>query len=154
MCHRCFHWIRWCQPLKDKKAKTVLYGFNEIVEESKGQPNKLWVDHGREFYNSPMQKWLHDNDILMYLTHNEGKSVVAEKFIKKLKDKIYKTMTANDSKSYLNYLNKLIDEYSNTYHRSVGKKPIDADYSALTDKIESNCKAPKFKIDDRVRITN
>ena len=101
-----------------------------------------------------MQKWLHDNDILMYLTHNEGKSVVAEKFIKKLKDKIYKTMTANDSKSYLNYLNKLIDEYSNTYHRSVGKKPIDADYSALTDKIESNCKAPKFKIDARVRITN
>ena len=101
-----------------------------------------------------MQKWLHDNDILMYLTHNEGKSVVAEKFIKKLKDKIYKTMTANDSKSYLPYLNKLIDEYSNTYHRSVGKKPIDADYSALTDKIESNCKAPKFKIDDRVRITN
>ena len=101
-----------------------------------------------------MQKWLHDNDILMYLTHNEGKSVVAEKFIKKLKDKIYKTMTANDSKSYFNYLNKLIDEYSNTYHRSVGKKPIDADYSALTDKIESNCKAPKFKIDDRVRITN
>ena len=101
-----------------------------------------------------MQKWLHDNDILMYLTHNEGKSVVAEKFIKKLKDKIYKTMTANDSNSYLNYLNKLIDEYSNTYHRSVGKKPIDADYSALTDKIESNCKAPKFKIDDRVRITN
>ena len=90
----------------------------------------------------------------MYLTHNEGKSVVAEKFIKKLKDKIYKTMTANDSKSYLNYLNKLIDEYSNTYHRSVGKKPIDADYSALTDKIESNCKAPKFKIDDRVRINN
>ena len=108
MCHRCFHWIRWCQPLKDKKAKTVLYGFNEIVEESKGQPNKLWVDHGREFYNSPMQKWLHDNDILMYLTHNEGKSVVAEKFIKKLKDKIYKTMTANDSKSYLNYLNTVI----------------------------------------------
>ena len=58
-------------------------------------------------------------------------------------------MTANASKSYLSYLNKLVDEYNNTYHCSIGKKPIDADYSALT---ESSQKAPKFKVCDRVRI--
>ena len=60
-------------------------------------------------------------------------------------------MTANDSKYYLNYLNKLEDQYKNTSHHSIGKKPIDADYSALAEEIEKNPKAPKFKAGDRVR---
>ena len=89
----------------------------------------------------------------MYSTHNEGKSVIGERFIKTLKTKIYKTITANDIKSYLLYLNKLVDQYNNTYHHSINKKPINADYSALTEKIETNSKAPKFKVNDRVRIT-
>ena len=62
-------------------------------------------------------------------------------------------MTANDSNSYLPYLNKLVNQYNNTYHHSINKKPINADYSALTEKIETNLKAPKFKVKDRVRIT-
>ena len=59
-------------------------------------------------------------------------------------------MTANESKYYLGYLNKLLDEYNNTYHQSIGKKLIHADYSALTEGVESSCKAPKFKVGDRV----
>ena len=74
------------------------------------------VDQGREFYNVPLQKLLDDSDILIYLIHNESKSVVAERFIKTLIGKIYKKLTANDSKSYLGYLNKLVDEYNNTYY--------------------------------------
>ena len=62
-------------------------------------------------------------------------------------------MTANDSKSYLSYLNKLVDQYNNTYHHSINKKPISADYSALTPKIDANLKTPKFKLNKRVRIT-
>ena len=62
-------------------------------------------------------------------------------------------MTANDRKSYLSYLNKLVDKYSNNYHHSINKKPINADYFALTEKIETNPKSPKFKVTDRVRIT-
>ena len=62
-------------------------------------------------------------------------------------------MTVKDSKSYLLYLNKLIDQCSNTYHHSVNKKPINADYSTSTKNIETNPKAPKFKVNDRVRIT-
>ena len=61
---------------------------------------------------------------------------------------------AHNSLSYLYYLDKLVDEYNNTYHRSIGKKPIDADYTALTEEIETVTKAPKFKVSDRVRITN
>ena len=56
-------------------------------------------------------------------------------------------------KSYLAYLNKLVDQYNNTYYHSVDKKPINVDYSALTEKIKINLKVPKFKINDRIRIT-
>ena len=63
-------------------------------------------------YNSPMQKWFDDNDILTHSTHNEGKLVVAERFIRTLKKKIYKKMTANNKNLCLGYLNKLVDEYN------------------------------------------
>ena len=67
----------WVKPLKNK-GKTVLNAFMEIVSESNHKPNRLWVDQGREFYDKLMQEWFDNNDILMYSTHNEGKSVVAE----------------------------------------------------------------------------
>ena len=68
----------------------------------------------------------------MYLTHDEVKTVVAKRFIRTLKSKINKKMTAGDYKSY-DYLIKLADEYNKSYHHSIGKKPIDTDYSALTE---------------------
>ena len=77
------------------------------------------------------------NDILMYSTHNERNSVIAERFIRTLRAKTYMKMTANDSKSYLSYLYKLLDQYNNTYHHNICKTPIHADYSALTEEIES-----------------
>ena len=61
-------------------------------------------------------------------------------------------MTTNDSKSSLSYLNKLVDQCNNSNHHSNNKKPINADYSALTEKVETNLKAPKFKVNDRARI--
>ena len=67
---------------KIKKLKTVFHGFIEIKNESKRKPNKFWVDQGKEFCKSFMQKWLDNNGILMYSTHNEVKSVVAERFIR------------------------------------------------------------------------
>ena len=91
----------WVKPSKDKKAEVVVHCFIEIVNESKHKSSKLWVDQGRKFYNNLVQKWLDDNDISIYSTHNEDKSVVTERFIRTLKGKIYKKLTANDSKSFL-----------------------------------------------------
>ena len=73
-----------------KKGKTVLNAFIKTVNKSNRKPSKLWVDQGREFYNKYVREWLDKNDILMYSTHNEGKSVISERFIKILKAKIYK----------------------------------------------------------------
>ena len=69
---------------------------------------------------------------------------MTEQFIKRLKAKIYKEITANDKKYYLRYLNKLVDQYNNTYHDSINKKPINVDYSALTEQIETILKPLKF----------
>ena len=76
--------------LKDKIGKTIVNAFQGILDNS----TKIWVDKGSKFYNSSFKKWLKDNDIKMYSTHNEGESVIAKRFIKILKNKIYKHTTA------------------------------------------------------------
>ena len=77
-----------CFFLKDKKGVTITNAFQEILNESKLKPNKIWVYKGIEFYKKLMKSWLQDNNIGMHLTHNEGKSVAAERFIRTLKSKI------------------------------------------------------------------
>ena len=67
---------------KIKKGKIVLNAFIEIANQCNCKANKLWLGQGREFFNKLMQEWLENNDISMYSTHNEDKSVIAERFIK------------------------------------------------------------------------
>ena len=95
------------------------------MKESYRKPNKIWVDKGSEFYNTFIKKWLKNNDIEMYSIHNEGKSVIAERFIRTLKNKIYKYMTAISKNVYIDKLDDIVDEYNNTYHRTIKMKPID-----------------------------
>ena len=89
----------WVFPLKDNKVVTIVNAFQKILKQSNRKPNKIWVDKGSEFYNNCLKKWLRDNDIAMYSTHNEGKSVVTERFIKTLKNKISKIHDFNIKKS-------------------------------------------------------
>ena len=70
------------KPLNNKKGKTVLNAFIKIVNESNHEPEKLWVDQGRESYNKLTQEWLDNNDISVCSSHNEVKSITAERFIK------------------------------------------------------------------------
>ena len=88
----------WVIPLKDKKGVSIVNAFQELLLNSKRKPNKIWLDKGSEFYNNSFKKWLQDNDIVMYSTNNEGKSVVAERFIRTLKNKINKYMTSKSKK--------------------------------------------------------
>ena len=115
----------WVVPLKDKKGVNIVNAFQSILDKSKRQPNKIWVDQGIEFYNNVFKKWLKDNDISMYSTCHEGKSVVAERFIKTLKNKIYKHMTAISKNIYFDVLDDIVDEYNNTYYKAIKMKPVD-----------------------------
>ena len=80
----------WVVPLKDKIGISIVNAFQIILKEFKRKPNKIWVDTGSEFYTISFKQWLKNNDIEMYSANNEGKSVVAERFIKTLKNKIDK----------------------------------------------------------------
>ena len=80
------------------------------MRNSDGKPNKIWVDKGSEFYNNCFKKWLKDNDIEMYSIHNEEKSVATERFIRTLKNKIYKYITAISKNVYFNKLDDIVNE--------------------------------------------
>ena len=83
----------WVVPLKYKRGISIAHAFQKII--SKGRkPNKIWVDQGSEFYNNSFKDFLKINNTEMYSTYNEGESVVAERFIRKLKNKIFKNITA------------------------------------------------------------
>ena len=83
----------WVVPLKDKKDVSIVDATQKILDKLGRKPNKIWVDKGSEFYNNSFKKWLKDNDVEMHSINNEGKSVVAERFIRTLKTKIYNYMT-------------------------------------------------------------
>ena len=90
----------------------------------------------------------------MYLTNNEGKSVIAEIFIRTLKNKIYKYMKVISKNVYIGKLDDIVKKYNNTYHTSTKMKPVDVKYNTYIDfKKENNNKDPKFKVDDHVRIS-
>ena len=144
----------WVVPLKDKKNMTITNAFQKYFKESDRKPNKIWVDKGSEFYNNSFLKWLKSNDTEMYSINNEGKFVVAERFIKTLKNKIYTSMTSISKNVYINKLYDIVNEYNNTYHKTIKMKPIDVkDNTYLDFKKDVNDKDPNFKVNDHVRIS-
>ena len=90
----------WVIPLKDKKGTSIVNAFKKIISEGR-KPNKIWVDQGSEFYNNSFKDFLKINNTEMYSTYNEGKSVVAERFLRTLKNKIFKRMTDISKNVYL-----------------------------------------------------
>ena len=134
-------------PLKDKKEISITNAFKKIIKQSGRKPNKIWVDQGSEFYNHDFKKWLLSNDIIMYSTYNEGKSVVVERFIRTLKNKLYKHMTATNKNVYYNVLNDVVSEYNNTKHSTIKMKPKDVkDDTAELSSLERN---KRVYIDER-----
>ena len=115
----------WVVPLKDKKGVTIVNAFPKILVDSKRKPNKIWVDKGREFYNKSIKSWLEKNNIEMYSTDNEEKSVLAERFIRTLKTKTYKYITSVSKNVYIDKLDDIVDEYNKTYHRTIKMEPVD-----------------------------
>ena len=122
-----FRKYAWVIPLKDKKVVSIVNAFRGILKKSNRKPNKIWVDKGSEFYNSAFRKWLQDNDIVMCSTHNEGKSVVAERFIRTSKHKIPKCMASISKNVYIDRSDDIVNEYNNTHHKTIKMKPIDVE---------------------------
>ena len=144
----------WVIPIKDKKGTSIVNAFKKIISKGQRKPNKIWVDQGSEFYNQSFKDFLKINNVEMYSTYNEGKSVIAERFIRTLKNKIFKHMTTISKNVYIDVLNDIVNKYNNTVHRTIKMKPIDVtgDSYVEYDK-DFNKKGPKFKVGDHVRIS-
>jgi len=167
----CFSKYAWSVPLKDKTAKTVLDAFKSVVKSSANnggrqtprQPKHLWVDEGKEFYNKDMTAWIKENDIVRYSTHGEHKSAVVERFNRTLKTNMWRRFTAENTRNWIDMLDKLLFEYNNRYHTTIRMKPIDAalkeNESEVWDNVynsaSKNAKtsSAKFKLGDTVRIS-
>ena len=113
----------WVIPLEDKRGVPITNAFQKIIHESNRKPI---IDKDSEFYNRSMTSWLETNAIEMYSTHNKGKYVTAERFIKTLKNKIFKYMTSISKNVYIDKLDEIVNKYNNTYHRTIKMKPVDA----------------------------
>ena len=109
----------WLNPIKDKKDVSIVDSFENVLKESNRKPHKIWVDKGSEFYNNSFKKWLKDNDIEIYSIHNKGKSVVVERFIRAVKNKIFKHMTAISKNVYFDVIDDIVNKYNNTVHRTI-----------------------------------
>ena len=101
----------WLIPLKDKTGKSVASALKTIFKERK--PEKMWVDKGKEFYNKDVKDLIE-----LYSTENEEKSSVVERWIRRMKEKMWKYFTANSTNNFINVLSDLVKEY-NTRHSSI-----------------------------------
>ena len=98
----------WVVPLKDKKRTSIVNAFQKIISEGR-KSNKIWVDQGSELYNNFFKYFLKTNNIEMYSTYSEGKSVVAKRFIRTLKNKIFKDVTATSKNVYFDVLDDIVN---------------------------------------------
>ena len=145
----------WIVPLKNKEGKTVASAFKTIFKERK--PEKIWVDKGREFYNKDVKALVE-----LYSTENEEKSSIVERWVRTMKEKMWKYFTDNNTNTYIDILPDLVKEYNNTKHCSIKMTPVEASkkeneltvwrnlYPDRHKRIEIN---PKFSVGDRVRIS-
>ena len=149
----------WVVPIKDKKGTRIVKAFKHLLSDSteshsNRKPNKIWVDQGSKFYNNTFKDFLKINNIEMYSTYNEGKSVVAERFIRTLKKKIFKHMTAISKNVYFDVLDDIVNKYNNTVHRTIKMKLTDVTDNSYAEYNENpNKKDSKFKVGDHVRIS-
>ena len=99
----------WVVPLKNKKGVSIVNAFQSILKQSNKKPNKIWVDKGGEFYNNSFKNGYKTMIIEIYPTNNAGKSVVAERFIKTLKNKIYRYMASISKNVYIDKLDDIVN---------------------------------------------
>ena len=152
----------WIVPLKDKKTESVSTAFDEIFKKSKRKPTMLWTDKGSEFISKHFKDFLKKNYIKLYYTENEEKSSIVERWNKTMKNKVWRMFSANNSTVYGDKLDKLVNDYDNTYHSSIKMTPTEASKKENEKKVFANLygdliylkpKNPKFSINDKVRIS-
>jgi len=159
----CYTRYAWAVPLQTKTGLATKIALEKIVKSSSRVPQKLWVDKGKEFYNSIVKKFLEEQNIKMYSTGNEGKAVMIERFNRTLEEKLWKRFTVQGNQKWVKILPEVVEKYNNTVHSSIKTTPLEAsknpesikqiNYENINrNELTQPKKNPKFKMGDRVRI--
>ena len=143
-------------PLKSKSAQDVAEAVKTLIKIKK--PKHLQTDLGKEFYNSKVKSILENNKIIHYSVHSQFKAAHVERFNRTLRERLAKHFVAEGSKKWVNVLQKLIESYNNSKHRSIGRTPSSVSKENETEiwltqnSLVKNAKA-KYRIGDSVRIS-
>ena len=146
----------WIVPLKSKTGVEVAEAFKKIFKERRC--DKIFVDFGKEFWNERVKGL----NVELYKTENEEKSCVVERWNRTMKGKLFHYFTANSTRKYVDILDDMVDKYNNTRHSSIKMTPIEASkkkneklvwFNLYGSEPSYHQNKPKFKINDRVRIT-
>ena len=152
-----FNKYGWIKPLKDKQSQTVANALKEIFKESGRRPKKLWTDKGREFFNKDIMDLVE-----LYATETEIKSSVVERWIRTMKNNMFKYFTDNKTSRYIDILPDLVEDYNNTVHSSTKLTPTEASEeenefklwrNLYPDRYKKSRLNPKFSVGDEVRIS-
>ena len=142
----------WVVRLKDKRRISIVNAFQKTTSKRR-KPNKTRVYQGSEIYNKLFKRFLKMNNIEMYSTYSEGKSVFAERLFRTLKSRIFKHMTAISKNVYFDVLDDIVNKYNNTVHRTIETKFIEVTDDSYAEYNENfNKKGSKFKVGDNVRV--
>ena len=151
----------WCYPLKSEKSEEIINSFKNMFKKSKRKPEFIQSDERTEFTNNQTQTFFKNNNIKWYHTFNRDiKCSICKRYNRTILNKIYKNFTLNNNATWINDLDKLANEYNNSYHRSIKTKPKIASLKSNENIIRNNLyifkitnKNPKFSIADRVRVS-
>ena len=152
----------WAVPLKNKTGAEIIKAFEKIFKEGR-TPEKLQTDAGSEFMNRQFQTFLKKWNVYHFVTYNQTKAQIVERFNRTLKNKMWRYFDYANTHRYWNVLDDLVDGYNRTYHRSIKMTPLEVTkfnaqtvwkrlYPELVKRRKSNVKF-KFKVGDLVRIT-
>lgn len=149
------------EPLKTKTGKEITAVFSKLLKRIKRKPQLIQCDSGTEFYNKTFESFLSKNNIHLYSTTTLMKASIVERFQRTFKTMMWKMMAYNGSYNYIDHLQKLVNDYNNKPHRSLGyMKP-----SAVNKRNEKRLletvfkqnkifRPGKFKLNDMVRIVD
>ena len=121
----CLSKYLWALPLKTKSPKDVKQAFDIIFQSSGRIPKKLQTDAGTEFYGKEMQTFLKMHDIHHFSSFSETKASIVERVNRTLKERMWKYFTANNTYRWIDILDKLVQGYNTSFHRTIRMKPAD-----------------------------
>jgi hypothetical protein len=157
----CYCKFAWVEPLKTKTGLETAKAFERIFEQGR-IPYNLQFDQGKEFYNDKVKALLKEKDINYYSTDSDKKAAIVERFNRTLKSRMWKYFTANETRKWIDVVQKMVDDYNNTYHSTIRMNPVEASkpgnslavwFNIYGAYLNAKYDTPKYKVGQTVRIS-